>query len=126
MWILSKAPRKKLGPVCNVGWPGPSTINAPGKRWKTLFDERWITRVKQESHSLDSIGPEGILSSEPHWILPMSPTSTRLDTGWRLSTSDRAWLRRRQTQLFVTRSAILARRQSASGTSTEMSPAGAL
>ena len=42
------------GPICNVGWPGPSTTNGRGKRWKILFDERWITRVKQESHWPDS------------------------------------------------------------------------
>src|SRR5215471_9882884 len=38
-----------------------------------------------------------------------------------LNTPDRAWRRRRQTQLFVTRSATLVRRQSVSGTSTETS-----
>src|SRR5580658_7098570 len=42
-----------------------------------------------------------------------------------LSTWGKAWLRRRQTQLYVTRSDIFARRQSASGTSTETSLVGA-
>src|SRR5580658_10820900 len=86
-------------PICNVGWPGPSTTNGRGKRWKILFDERWIIRVKQESHWPDSIGSTGISSSEQPWILPMSEMSMRLDTGWRLNTPDRGWLPRRQTQL---------------------------
>src|SRR5262249_55087147 len=95
--------------------------NDRGKRWKILFDERWITRVKQESHWPDSIGSTGISSSELRWTLPMSRASMKPATGCPLSTLDRAWQRRQQTQRFVTHSASLARRQSASGTSTETS-----
>src|SRR5205807_3001958 len=103
------------------GWPGPSITNGRGRRWKTLFDERWIARVKQESHWPDSTGSTGISSCEPHWMSPMSQTSMRPDTGWRLNTPDRAWRRRRQTQLFVTHSVTLARRESESGISAETS-----
>jgi hypothetical protein len=52
------------GPICSVGWPGPSTTNGRGKRRKTLFDKRWITRAKQESHWRDSIESIEISSSE--------------------------------------------------------------
>src|SRR5215472_11528058 len=77
--------------------------------------------MKQESHWQDSIGSTAISSSGPHWMLPMSKTSMKQDTGLRPNTPDRAWRQRRQTQLFGTRSVTSARRQSVSDTSTETS-----
>src|SRR5947209_20549006 len=49
-----------------------------------------IARVNQESHWPGFIGSTGISSSAPRWILPMSQTSLRPDTGWRPNTPDRA------------------------------------
>ncbi len=110
------------------------------QRWMSwAFDNQRSRQAMEDSirRVMDYQNQAGIALAEFHRISGDFVIRTALDLTdeqdvyeteywWRLNTADRAWQQRRQTQLFGTRSATLARRQSLSGTSTETSLADAL
>jgi RimJ/RimL family protein N-acetyltransferase len=109
------------------------------QRWMTwAFDNQRSRQAMEDSirRTMDYQNQAGIALAGFHRINGDFVVRTALDltdeqdvyeTGYWVAPkyAGQAWRRRRQTQLFGTRSATLARRQSVSGTSTETSLAGA-